>query len=220
MAKLRKMQIIDTGTGALETEKEFEGDFCVQFTDKDNGCIKRLGRILNAKFGDKHEIKNWYYEPIAARLVEKFEELAHIDASGILFLENTHWAQPKGGVKKWTWIARIKKANEHLQNTWGYDYIMEIKMHFASDMDIEKIVALIYHELRHIGEEGELLHHDVEDWNNLVATLGVNWPSTHAEIIDLLGEEFEGFDELRTVGRQISLNGGGSAAMSERPGKA
>lgn len=214
--KQRKMQIIDSNTGEIELEKDFIGEFLFQFTCQEaNGNIRRIGRINNASFGEKHNIKNWYYQPITAKLTEKFEELAHIRIDSILFLQNIDWSPPEGGPKKWTWIARIKKAGDILENTWGYDYVMEIKDWYASQMTLEQIIALVYHELRHIGGDGELLHHEVEDWNNLVATLGVNWATTQAEIVNLLGDEFEGFEELRSVGKQLSLyHDGGSAAMS------
>lgn len=212
MGKPRKLRIIDEGSGEIEVERDFDGDFCVQFTEGDDGRIRRLGQLQNARYGDIHDIKSWYYGPIAAELIEKFEELRHIDAGRVLFLENTNWKPPKGGISKWTWIARVKKANEHLQRIWGYDFIMEIREWFSCQMSTEQIIALVYHELRHIGEDGSLLHHDVEDWNNMVATLGTNWDSPEAEIINLLSDDFKEFEALRSVGRQMSLQSTGSSA--------
>jgi predicted metallopeptidase len=218
MGKPVILRIFDGETGIEELERAFDGDFCVQFTE-DDGRIRRLGEIRNAKYGDKHEIKSWYYAPIAEQIVAKFDELKHITVERVLFLENVKWSPPKGRIKKWMWIARIKKANEDLQNVWGYDYVMEIRAYFSDQMSTEQIVALVYHELRHVGEDGSILHHDVEDWNNMVATLGVNWSSPETDIINLLGEEFRGFEALRSVGRQLSLQcDGSSAALAGKVG--
>jgi len=35
--------------------------------------------------------------------------------------------------------------------------------------------ALVYHELRHIGYDGRLIDHGVEDWPDVLAVCGVNW---------------------------------------------
>ena len=201
----KKIQIIDMTTGEIEGEGEFNGEYAVQYTGGASGAIQRLGSIHNAHFGEKHEIKNWYYAPIAERLVEKFEELEHIGVGVILFIEDVEWTKPKGVSSKKPWIARMKKANEMLENIWGYRYVMETRGYFTEDMSREQIIAMIYHELLHIGYEGELKPHDIEDWGSMVATLGANWATTQGEILDLLDDEFPGWDELRRAGQQTSL---------------
>ncbi len=82
---------------------------------------------------------------------------------------------------------------------------MEMKNYYTSRMSAEQVVALVYHELRHIDEDGDLVKHDIEDWDSMVATLGKDWNSTKAEILDLLDDEFPGWDSLRRSGKQISM---------------
>ncbi|NPV72120.1 MAG: hypothetical protein HPY55_16055 [Firmicutes bacterium] len=53
------------------------------------------------------------------------------------------------------------------------------------------MVATIYHELRHIGPDGKLTAHDVEDWENLVGALGPGWYLPERQIPDLLGEDID-----------------------------
>ena len=42
-------------------------------------------------------------------------------------------------------------------------------------MDESQMVALVYHELRRIGPEGEILAPDVHDWWQLIQGLGRKW---------------------------------------------
>ena len=77
-------------------------------------------------------------------------------------------------------------------------------MHYIERMSQEQIIALIYHELRHIGPDGDLRDHDIEDWDNMVATLGKDWNSTKAEVKDLLSDDFI-WRSLEPTGKQLNL---------------
>lgn len=203
MSKIIK--ILNLYTGEVILDREIDGDFQLQFTQNtDSGQIHRIGMIDNGRFGDKHWIKNYYFRPIAQKLVDKFDEIKHIHPQRILFLENTAWSPGKGSTKK-TWIARICKANQWLMETWGYHYIMELKSFFMEKMSKEQVIATVYHELRHIDTDGDIKPHDVEDWDNMVATLGKNWAETKSSIINLLDDEFPGWNELRKAGQQINI---------------
>lgn len=63
-------------------------------------------------------------------------------------------------------------------------------------MSRQQIIALIYHELKHIqlvksdnGPKIDIVRHDVEDWFNMVEKLGTNWASTKGSIPNLLDED-------------------------------
>lgn len=185
-------------------EKEIGGEFQIQFTEPDRARIKRIGFIDNAEFGDKHVIKNYLYRPIAQALIEKFEEISHISVNSILFLENTEWIPGKSTSKK-VWIARICKANKYMEETWGYHYIMELKNYYTEKMSREQVIATIYHELRHIDKDYVIKPHDIEDWDNMVATLGKGWAKTKSQIDDLLAIDFPGWDEIGKTGKQASI---------------
>ncbi|TCO79156.1 hypothetical protein [Marinisporobacter balticus] len=68
----------------------------------------RNGIILDylSGLGDKHWIKNYQYRPTVLRLVEKFDELNHIDPYKILFIEDMEW---EPGTAKNPWIAKTKQ---------------------------------------------------------------------------------------------------------------
>jgi len=53
-------------------------------------------------------------------------------------------------------------------------------------MEKEQIIALVYHELKHIDKYGDLVGHDIEDWTVMVDRLGPEWASTRAMIPNLL----------------------------------
>jgi hypothetical protein len=86
----------------------------------------------------------------------------------------------------------------------GYEYVLETRQWYTKDMSREQMVALIFHELKHIDIDGGILHHDIEDWDCMVATLGSDWAGTRAKIADILADDFE-WEELRKVGTQVSI---------------
>lgn len=204
---MKSIRICDTETGNIDIEIELSsGTFQLNYIENtDHGNLKRVGRIQNGRFGDKHWIKNFFFEPIAYKLVEKFEELEHIKPSQILFLENTSWTPGKSSSNKRETIAKISILNAQMQAALGYKYMIEIKGYYVEHLSKEQIVAVIYHELRHIGPEGDLLQHEIEDWDNMVATLGKDWMSLRNSIVDLLDDEFDGWYKLRRTDKQVTL---------------
>ena len=86
----------------------------------------------------------------------------------------------------------------------GYDYILETRNYFIEKMSREQIIALIYHELRYIDGSGELQPHDIEDWSNMVATLGKDWATTKAEIKNLIDDDII-WRELEPAAKQLDI---------------
>ena len=183
---------------------DFTGGYNISVCNlHDGGYIKHIRRLDNGVYDYKHWIKNYLYRPIAIKLIQKFEEVSHIIAEEILFIEDTEW-KPKEGEKR-PWQARISKANKQLEAMTGYRYVLETRKYFTEAMSKEQIVALIYHELRHIDVEGDIVKHDIEEWSNLIATLGAGWNSRRSNIIDIL--ELDVWNELPGAEVQMSLFG-------------
>ena len=186
---MKKLQILNKDTGEVLEEKEFSGGYHVIYADLENaGNLEHIRKLDNAKFGDKHWIKNYIYRPIAEKLTSKFPEIRHISSKNILFIEDMEWEKPDSSKPKSNWQAKISKANKQFSAMTGYDYILETRNYFIERMTREQIIALIYHELRHIDVDGDLQPHDI-DWDNMVATLGKDWAETKAEIKDLIEED-------------------------------
>lgn len=202
---MKKLRITDSNTGEILEEQEFSGGYHFIYTNlEDMGNLKHIRKLDNAKFGDKHWIKNFIYRPIANKLVKKFEEIKHVMPSKILFIEDMEWEEPKGAKPKRHWMARISNANKQFAEITGYGYILETRNYYIERMQREQIIALIYHELRHIDKFGDLQPHDIEDWNNMIATLGTDWATTQAEIKDLLEDQIL-WRELEPLAKQLNV---------------
>ncbi len=200
---MKKLRITDDDTGEIILEKEFSGGYHLIYTNiDDSGKLHHIRELDNAKFGEKHWIKNFVYRHIAVQLVKKFEELRHIKPSKILFIEDMDYEDPENGKPQWR--AKISKANKQFTVMTGYEYILETRNYFIERMQREQIIALIYHELRHIGQDGDMVKHDIEDWNNMIATPGTDWATTQAKIKDLLEDKIL-WSELEPLVKQIDM---------------
>jgi len=150
------------------------------------------------EFNGKFKI-NDFYRPIAAALQEKFKkELQWVPVKNILFIENQEDEKKKNNKIVCAQISKVpeKWADIVYQITGKhYEYMMEIFRENIGHMNREQIVALIYHELRHIqlipGDAPKigLVGHDVEDWQEMIEKLGAGWNATLTEIPDLLDKD-------------------------------
>lgn len=198
------LKIYDDDTGEVVEEIKFTGGYNIQWTHHDDpGRIHHVTNLLNAKWGEKHWIKNYSYSEISKRLIARFEELNGINPNEILFLEDTEW-EPGGA--KYNWKAQTKKANKQLTELTGFKWIIETRQYYTNQMSREQLILLLYHELRHIDPSDDgLKKHDVEEWNNIVATFGRGWDTTKSSIQDILDNEFEDWDILIKTERQLTL---------------
>lgn len=186
-----------------EIEKiSFSGGYNITVANiEDTGSLRHFRRLDNGKYDSSNWIKNYLYRPITIKLIEKFEELGHIRPEKILFIEDMEWKPKETG--KRTWQARISKANKQLSAMTGYLYVIETRGYFTDNMSREQVIALLYHELRHIDNDGGLTEHDVEEWSNVIATLGADWSRRKSQIIDIL--ELEEWNELPGTEIQTGL---------------
>lgn len=201
----KKLQVVNQDTGEVLEDIEFTGGYHIIYTNTtDAGHLKHIRKLDNAKFGDNHWIKNYIYRPIAERLIEKFPELKHINPRSILFIEDMDWEKPNSERPKKHWMARISKANKQFAAATGYSYILETRNYFIERMSRAQIIALIYHELRHIDTYGDLQPHDIEDWDNMIATLGKDWDTTKEEIQNLIEDDII-WKELESRTKQLDV---------------
>lgn len=149
--------------------------------------------IVVNEFGGKYLISE-KYRPIAKALINKYPELSHIAVESILFVEDTESVKKNKGQIVFAQISMIPdKWSDVVYQTTGqhFDYMMEIYKFNIMQMAREQIIALIYHELRHIGKDGKLIDHEVNDWINMIEKLGANWNTTKGSIPDLLDGEID-----------------------------
>ena len=144
--------------------------------------------VVIDEWGGKFVI-NEFYRPLATALCQKFPELQHIPAQSILFVDNTESKAKNKNKYKNAQIAKMpEKWQQIIYQMSGktFDFIMEFFKLNIFEMSREQIIALVYHELRHIHRNGDLILHDIEDWSNMHYKLGADWNSTKRLIPDLL----------------------------------
>ena len=124
-----------------------------------------------------YEICNTKIRPIAEALIKKYRELAHIDVDKILFIVNHKSAGSKRHVTLAHTAKMPPKWTELLYQlgACSYFYVMEFYAKTTATMDESQMVALVYHELRRIGPEGEILAPDINEWYPMRMCLGRKW---------------------------------------------
>jgi predicted metallopeptidase len=147
------------------------------------------------EFGGVYKI-NEAYRPIARALKKKFKELEYVPVENILFVENLESKKKKNNKIIHAQISKVPgKWLDIIYQVTGqhFEYMLEVFKENNWEMSREQIVALIYHELRHIqlvltvnGPKVDIVSHDIEDWTNMIQKLGTNWANTKGEIPDLL----------------------------------
>ncbi|MTI82612.1 MAG: hypothetical protein FH756_01675 [Firmicutes bacterium] len=145
----------------------------------------------------KHVI-NEAYRPIAQALVERYPELGHIAVKDILFVDDMESTGKHKDKYKFAQISKVpEKWHQIIYQMTGksFGFMMEFFKRNIESTSREQVIALVYHELRHIDIDGELKSHDIEDWANMHYKLGFNWAETKRRIPNLLDDEFN-WDEI------------------------
>jgi hypothetical protein len=181
---------------------DFDGGYNITVVDNE-GYLKHYRNIGNGRFGEKFWIKGDIYGQVAAQLVDKFPELNHINPNRILFLEDTEFKEKDSTHRNNRWKAKISKASKQLEVMFGYEYVLTTRTYYVEPLDNAKITALIYHQLRRVDSDGKLQRYDIEDWENMVATLGADWGTKMANIADILDDDFKGWRDMSKT--QISM---------------
>lgn len=136
---------------------------------------------------------NESYRFIAEALKSKFKELKRVPVKNILFLDNLTQKKNSRGKTVFADMSKIPGKWQHiLEQTTGFyfGFILTVYKRNIAHMSRSQIVALIYHELRHI-QNGDVVGHDIEDWHEMHSKLGYNWATTMGDIPDLLSDSVD-----------------------------
>lgn len=125
---------------------------------------------------------------IAERLIEAKEDLFHIRDYEVGFLYCDTEKQLAGNVV----MADCTKTNGLLKYYSGYDFIITVYEPNIMDLTEAQLQILIYHELLHIGLEGKLRPHNVQDFYSILHLYGLDWIYDDSIGPILGGEESEG----------------------------
>ncbi|HBC95040.1 MAG TPA: hypothetical protein DCZ10_19640 [Pelotomaculum sp.] len=157
--------------------------------------------LMAVKEWGGHWVIREQYRPLAEKLVQKFpDKLDFALTNNILFIEDRESKAKSQGA---TVCARTGKIpglwGEVIQQMTGKAFTHFI-MFFRKNIDQmskEQFTALMYHELRHIGPDGSLRKHHIEDWVEMVDKLGPNWAGTKATIADILDDKIIKWDDIQ-----------------------
>lgn len=150
---------------------------------------------------------NEAYRPIAEQLKKKFfDDLKWAPIQNILFVDRQETKQKHAGKIVCAQVSKISTKFQHIiyQLTGKqFAFMIEIFKANTAHMTRAQIVALLYHEMRHIqlvstenGSSIQLVGHDIEDWSNMIEKLGVDWNSTKRPIPDLLDDSITNWDSI------------------------
>lgn len=165
--------------------------------------------VVVDEYHGKYEV-NEFYRPIAEKLCQKFKELSKVPVKNIIFIDNTEGTGKTLDKVKFAQTGKVPtKWAEVLYQLTGKHYALFIEFFKRNieEMSREQIVALVYHELRHITPGGDLRHHDLDDFSEMVEGLGRTWNTTKAIIPDLLDDDID-WDKLITGQGLLDFSGG------------
>ena len=125
-----------------------------------------------SKYTESEQLKN-----IAKTVMTEFDELVHLDDQE-LRIGYQYSDQEKKNRDKIVY-ADTEVIKEKLKEFCPYDFIITFYEPNCSSLDEEHLKRLMYHELLHVGWEGEnkfrVTPHDCEDFRAVIDKWGVNW---------------------------------------------
>ena len=115
-------------------------------------------------------------EMIAKTVIEEHNDLKHLDNPSLrIVYMYCDKDKTSNGRKVY---ADTTKLNDKTKAVAGCDFIITFYKQVCATLDNEKMKILMYHELRHVGfKDGKfsIIPHDVEDFQSIVETHGMNW---------------------------------------------
>jgi len=169
----------------------------------ETGEIKNL--VVVDEYGGEYLI-NEAYRPIAEQLKEKFEELQYVPVKSMLFIDRQETKQKHANKIVCAQVSKIpNRFQDIIYQLTGknFTYMIEVFKANTAHMNRAQIVALLYHEMRHIqlvvtenGADLKLVGHDVEDWAQMIERLGADWNTAKRQIPDLLDDSITDWDSI------------------------
>jgi hypothetical protein len=142
------------------------------------------------------------------------EELGHIIPATILFINSDGKALVSNGQKTGATTKKIPALYQQLflQKFGGnYTHVIILFQNNIADLDQHQTALLFYHELKHIGKDGEIIEHDVMEWADVLKAFGPNWTRTSANIPDITDININ----WRSQPQQLLVFTGGESADDE-----
>jgi len=128
---------------------------------------------------------------MAERLISAYpQEFGHIEFDRVLFYQEITGEPDKGGS-----AARCRKIQPIFRQALAdagveADWIIEFYSAATADKGERWLAILMFHELRHIGFDGKLVKHDLEDFIQVLQLAGILWYTTEEkDLPDIITEK-------------------------------
>lgn len=127
---------------------------------------------------------------LAARLRERFPgRLGSVFPTKIAFLSNSE-DMPKSKGREC--MAKTFRISARYAFLTGYSHVIEFYPLNCGHLTNNQLTVLLYHELLHIGEEGRIQGHDVEEFGEVIDSFGRTvLDCKRDDIPDILDEDFD-----------------------------
>jgi len=123
---------------------------------------------------------------MAEQIIEAKEELGHVRDFSVDYL----WNDVEVKTKKGPVLARCYKPTGLERYYCDHDFVVVVYEPNVIDMSEAHLQVIIYHELLHIGEDGKLKDHDINDFRKIIEKYGYDWIDD--EIEPIIGGEEDG----------------------------
>lgn len=137
--------------------------------------------MANIQIKDDHEfIPDAEMRKIAERVVRAYPEVfGHVNLARVAFMWETTGEEAKCGRDR---VAaggcfKVKSIFRDLLSQHGgrYDFIIAFFSSECEGKSLEWRQLLMYHELRHIDEDGKIYEHEIEDFVDVLEMGGIRW---------------------------------------------
>ncbi|WP_018250337.1 putative metallopeptidase [Orenia marismortui] len=126
---------------------------------------------------------------LAKQILEKKRDLWQVrDAIGIENIGFVRCFLKKKSRGKVTY-ADCRKVTGPYAAMIPYKFIITFYDYNTSLLSVNQQKILMYHELKHIGPNGYIVPHDIEDFSDILQKYGIDWASEGVEVPDILSEE-------------------------------
>lgn len=121
--------------------------------------------------------KSAQLEQIARQVMIEFVDLAHLDDPGLRIAYQYSDQEKKN--HDMVVYADTEVVKEKYREFMPYEFLITFYEPNCSDLDEEHLKRLMYHELKHVGFEGDskfrVIPHNLEDFRECVEKWGVDW---------------------------------------------
>ncbi len=114
---------------------------------------------------------------IAVGLMHEFDDIAHLDDEGLRIAYQ--YSDQEKKTRDMIVYADTEVIKEKYREFMPYEFLITFYEPNCEGLDDEHLKRLMYHELKHVGYEGDnkfrIIQHNLEDFRECIDKWGVDW---------------------------------------------